>query len=1124
MERTLVKPSTRHIFPTTPTTHIPPKPKPPNALINSHNTTTPHPTQPLPNNTPEHRYVHNDIPKRTPRKRNVHINDHSFPIRGIGRMESRDPNNRRGELVVGNVDIDGNASVLYPECESAATARTLNLPPTPPQNTDPTPPNDTEMTLEDVTLPLKLKRYLQGLSPYLQDPRLGIIEKLLQQRNHLPHGCDLDPMLVINARYRLGDRAKHPSASQSYLHFNLVYADFKSPETDLESEWRADPKDPMQMDVTPKPFKVYRINWKDRNCTQVEGFKEITELNVDLARVYFKDSDAKAGTFVSYYFQSWDGSRPIASGVSIVFDVLNRADKKRGNKKEGEVLGAAKKGKSGKKRKFDVSVPPGDEDEKCDMDFGDPFSPALPIASPAPIFVNKENATQVEDATRVVEAAKSNQNKADERARHSSPQPSSSFSFLDALQSELSKGYQKGAVAMDEDSEKSTNQPPPPAPPAPAVQPLPQPYRSQQAGPVNWAPSKAQGTPVWQLIQQQIQGHQQQQQQQKVVASAKKKSASADVVVLDQMIESATVKAEAKEEMAVAGASSSPKPLPMPPKPVRYSAPSLAAVPPPPPAAGGGQVQYMALPTAPAAAPPAPSAQVQVAPIYATSQPIYGQRMPVSTFGYGAPSYGPPAYSGQQQQQIPQYMPGPGRAPSYVQSVYSNAQSAYSNVISVASSQSYYGPSPTVVPRPTSEVSSPPAMMDHSMSPEPSGREDDEMMELDDAGGGGGAVDDLRSPIHRVSELGLTRQVEDLVSEGADVNLAEGKDGWRPMHFAALNGHVETLKFLIDQGADANAVDFKGMTPMHVAAVNGRTAFIRELAGRGGAVNGADNHGRQPLHLAVQGRRLDPILALIEVKADVNGKDRNGRTPLSIAYFNEDATTIEVLKAAGALETSTVTLDATSRSPLHLATELGRAHEVESILKAGADVNAPEGNDGWRAIHFACLNGHLKPLQILISYGADVRVPDARGLSPLHVASLHGRTLLIEELIRHGAEVNVADGRGRKPIHLAARGGRADPIKALLEAKADVDAIDGEGRSPLAMAYIYHQGQAIEVLTQAGAKDRDVLEMSLGSEGDKDKNARKQRWMQSLGKMFKFNNVGGGQKPPAKRFTTVPSM
>ena len=50
-----------------------------------------------------------------------------------------------------------------------------------------------------------------------------------------------------------------------------------------------------------------------------------------------------------------------------------------------------------------------------------------------------------------------------------------------------------------------------------------------------------------------------------------------------------------------------------------------------------------------------------------------------------------------------------------------------------------------------------------------------------------------------------------------------------PLHLAAIHGDVETVKVLLEAGADVNAADKIGMTPLHYAASRGHGEVVKVL-------------------------------------------------------------------------------------------------------------------------------------------------------------------------------------------------------------------------------------------------------------------------------------------------------
>ena len=70
------------------------------------------------------------------------------------------------------------------------------------------------------------------------------------------------------------------------------------------------------------------------------------------------------------------------------------------------------------------------------------------------------------------------------------------------------------------------------------------------------------------------------------------------------------------------------------------------------------------------------------------------------------------------------------------------------------------------------------------------------------------------------------------------------------------------------------------------------------------------------------------------------------------------------------------------RPPLHWA---ARAEMLWLLAGAGADLNAQD-RKGRTSLHQAMYGGNLKEAEVLIVLGADVRIPNRRGKTPLEVA------------------------------------------------------------------------------------------------------------------------------------------
>ena len=109
---------------------------------------------------------------------------------------------------------------------------------------------------------------------------------------------------------------------------------------------------------------------------------------------------------------------------------------------------------------------------------------------------------------------------------------------------------------------------------------------------------------------------------------------------------------------------------------------------------------------------------------------------------------------------------------------------------------------------------------------------------------------------------GNTKTVRDLIARGANVNYPEEETGDRPLHRAAMEGHVETAQALIDLGADVNAANSMGQRPLHWAADAGNMEAIRLLIGNGAQVTAVDCDGDTAARWAAREGRTEAEASL----------------------------------------------------------------------------------------------------------------------------------------------------------------------------------------------------------------------------------------------------------------------
>jgi ankyrin repeat protein len=108
-----------------------------------------------------------------------------------------------------------------------------------------------------------------------------------------------------------------------------------------------------------------------------------------------------------------------------------------------------------------------------------------------------------------------------------------------------------------------------------------------------------------------------------------------------------------------------------------------------------------------------------------------------------------------------------------------------------------------------------------------------------------------------------------LLKEGADANTSFPIVGTRALMVAASHGNMDTVRALLDAGADVNAKDFTGWTALHAAAFNGDPEIVQLLLEHGAVPGKARWYIRSPLGMeeGLGHKEIVPLLKEAEARA-----------------------------------------------------------------------------------------------------------------------------------------------------------------------------------------------------------------------------------------------------------------
>ncbi|WFD06656.1 protein S-acyltransferase [Malassezia vespertilionis] len=209
--------------------------------------------------------------------------------------------------------------------------------------------------------------------------------------------------------------------------------------------------------------------------------------------------------------------------------------------------------------------------------------------------------------------------------------------------------------------------------------------------------------------------------------------------------------------------------------------------------------------------------------------------------------------------------------------------------------------------------------------------------------------------IHVAAQQGDIAQLQALCElDEAQVSERDEQDV-TPLHWAAINGHTACAIFLLERGADPNAVGGElQATPLHWCSRSGQTRMIQLLLQRGADLLLKDKQGYNALHLTTHSSFVMAVLYMLQQDAfaannHLDDPDPQGHTALMWAAFQGDAVSVDVLLKHGA---NVHSRDETGLTPLHWALVRGNRVCIEKLVASGADVHAKD-NGGADARAFA---------------------------------------------------------------------------------------------------------------------------------------------------------------------------
>ena len=335
-------------------------------------------------------------------------------------------------------------------------------------------------------------------------------------------------------------------------------------------------------------------------------------------------------------------------------------------------------------------------------------------------------------------------------------------------------------------------------------------------------------------------------------------------------------------------------------------------------------------------------------------------------------------------------------------------------------------------------------------------------------------------PETAASALGLISLLKFIASYTEIDFSGEANNGSSSLHYAAQNGHLDTLKFLATLSKDLISGNKHQRTPIHFGAQSGSVEIMKYFHDMGCDLKIPDEKGYTPIQYAMKYDKLEVIKYFISLIGDVNQAMPNNNTRLDGAMLIHYAVADGSLKCVELLLANGSRLDVEKSdglTPIHLACIKGDLEVLQYFATHMENENAPIDNNGWEPFHHAANHGttpykcaaskgYLHVMKFLEQFKVDVNHTDVYGNAPIHFAASSGHLEVVKHLVPQLKHKNQTNQNGCTPFHLAAMNGHHKIVEYLSDFVDDIDepTFNAQKLTALHLAYHNKHSETVKVL------------------------------------------------------------
>lgn len=287
---------------------------------------------------------------------------------------------------------------------------------------------------------------------------------------------------------------------------------------------------------------------------------------------------------------------------------------------------------------------------------------------------------------------------------------------------------------------------------------------------------------------------------------------------------------------------------------------------------------------------------------------------------------------------------------------------------------------------------------------------------------------------------GTADAVRVLLMHGANVNAAEPGTNQTALMWAASEGNAAAIETIVEYNADIKAKTKTGFTALLFAVRNGHIDAVKALLGHGANVNDVAPDGTNALNMAVVNAYFDIASALIDHGADPNMPDPRGSALHTLAWLrkpgSDGAAGVGNTPHGPPVPTGNMTAFELAKKLLeHGANPNIRiSWQEKKFDKEGGTMKNPPliqlGRHyltfvGATPFYIAAHNGDAEYMRLLADHGADPKMTNALGVTPLMVA----------------AGVDYWEGEAPGPFTGCTEAERLEAVKLAIQLGNDINAV-----------------------------------------------------------------------------------